>query len=65
MRRLSRRRGVWGCMRSRWRCEVVEQQTPAAGTWVRILSGMIIALMIGALLYATLIGLLNLQRIGV
>ena len=52
-------------MRSRWMCEVVEQQTPAAGTWVRILSGMIIALMIGALLYATLIGLLNLQRIGV
>jgi hypothetical protein len=44
---------------------VAGQQTPAAGTWVRILSGMIIALMIGALLYTILIGLLNLQRIGV
>jgi hypothetical protein len=44
---------------------VAEQPTPAAGTWVRILSGVIIAFMVGALLYTTLIGLLNLQRIGV
>ena len=41
------------------------QQTPAAGAWVRILSGVIIAFLVGALLYTTLIGLLNLQRIGV
>jgi hypothetical protein len=44
---------------------VTEQQMPVAGTWVRILSGAIIAFVIGALLYTTLIGLLNLQRIGV
>jgi hypothetical protein len=44
---------------------VAEQETAAAGTWVRILSGVIIALMVAALLYTTLIGLLNLQRIGV
>jgi hypothetical protein len=33
--------------------------------WLRILSGLIIALLLAALLYTSAIGLLNLQRIGV
>ncbi len=44
---------------------MAEQETPAAGTWVRILSGVIIAFIVAALLYTGVIGLLNLQRIGV
>jgi hypothetical protein len=44
---------------------VAEQETASAGTWVRILSGVIIACIVAALLYASVISLLNLQRIGV
>jgi hypothetical protein len=44
---------------------VGEQEVSAGGTWVGVLSGLIIALIVAALLYAGAIGLLNLQRIGV
>jgi hypothetical protein len=42
-----------------------EQGSPAGSTWLRVLSGLIIALILVALLYAGAIGLLNIQRIGV
>jgi hypothetical protein len=42
-----------------------EQATPAGSTWLRVLSGLTIALILVALLYASAIGLLNMQRIGV
>jgi hypothetical protein len=38
---------------------------PAGRTWLRILSGLIIALILIALLYTGAIGLINLPRIGV
>ena len=44
---------------------MAEPEKPAADTWVRILGGVIIALIIVALIYTGVIGLLNLQRIGV
>jgi hypothetical protein len=44
---------------------VTEQRSSAEGTWVRLLSGVIIALIVAVVLYAGVIGLLNLQRIGV
>ncbi len=44
---------------------MAEQETSAGGTWLRILSGVIIALILATLLYAGAIGLINLQRIGV
>jgi hypothetical protein len=44
---------------------MVEQEASAGSTWLRILSGVIIALIIVALLYAGAIGLMNMQRIGV
>jgi hypothetical protein len=40
-------------------------QVSAASTWLRILSGVIIALIVAALLYTGVISLMNLQRIGV
>jgi hypothetical protein len=42
-----------------------EQAAPAGSTWLRVLSGLIMALILVALLYAGAIGLLNMQRIGV
>jgi hypothetical protein len=42
-----------------------EQEKPVADTWVRILGGMVIALIVVALIYTGVIGLLNLSRIGV
>jgi hypothetical protein len=44
----------------------MDAQGPSAGsTWLRLLSGLIIALILIALLYAGAIGLMNIQRIGV
>jgi hypothetical protein len=44
---------------------MAELGASAEGTWLRILSGVIIALIVVALLYAGAIGLINLPRIGV
>jgi hypothetical protein len=44
---------------------MAEWEAPAGSTWLRILSGLIIALILIALLYAGAIGLINLPRIGV
>jgi hypothetical protein len=44
---------------------MVERAAPAGGTWLRILSGLIIALILVSLLYASIIGVINFQRIGV
>ena len=44
---------------------MAEPEASAGSTWLRILSGVIIALIVGALLYAGAIGLMNIQRIGV
>ena len=44
---------------------MVERATPEGGTWLRILSSLIIALILVSLLYASIIGVINFQRIGV
>jgi hypothetical protein len=44
---------------------LAEWHARAQGIWLRILSGLIIALIVIALLYAGVIALMNLQRIGV
>jgi hypothetical protein len=44
---------------------MAEPEKPAAETWVRLLGGLIIALMVVAIIYTGVIGLLNLSRIGV
>ena len=44
---------------------MADQEAPAGGIWLRILSGLIITLMFAALIYAAVIGLSNFQRIGV
>ena len=44
---------------------MAEQEKPAAGAWVRLLGGVIIALIVVALVYTGVISLLNLSRIGV
>ena len=44
---------------------MAEQEASASSTWLRILSGLIITLIVVALLYASAIGLINLPRIGV
>jgi hypothetical protein len=44
---------------------MAEQEKPGADTWVRLLGGVIIALIVVALVYTGVIGLLNLPRIGV
>jgi hypothetical protein len=44
---------------------MAEPEAQAESTWLRILSGVIIALIVAALLYAGAIGLINLQRIRV
>ncbi|HSJ53491.1 MAG TPA: hypothetical protein VLC52_07050 [Anaerolineae bacterium] len=44
---------------------MAEPEALAESTWLRILSGVIIALIVVALLYAGVIGLINLPRIGV
>ena len=44
---------------------MVEQETLAGGGWLRVLSGLIIVLILVSLLYASVIGLINFQRIGV
>jgi hypothetical protein len=44
---------------------MAEQEASARSTWLRILSGLIIVLIVVALLYASAIGLINLPRIGV
>ena len=44
---------------------MAEPKTSAGSTWLHILSMAIIALMVLALLYAGVIGLMNLPRIGV
>jgi hypothetical protein len=44
---------------------MAELEKPAAETWVRLLGGLIIALMVVAIIYTGVIGLLNLSRIGV
>jgi hypothetical protein len=42
------------------------QAEPAnASGWLRVLSGLVIAVVMAALLYAVVIGLMNFQRIGV
>ena len=47
------------------RSDMVERATPAGCTWLRILSSLIIALILVSLLYASIIGVINYQRIGV
>ena len=44
---------------------MTEPQAPKVAIWLRVLSGLIIALMLAALLYAGVIGLINFPRIGV
>jgi hypothetical protein len=44
---------------------MAEPEASAGSTWLRILGGVIIALIVVAFLYAGAIGLMNLQRIGV
>jgi hypothetical protein len=44
---------------------MVEPEASAGSTWLHILSMVIIALIVVALLYAGAIGLINLPRIGV
>jgi hypothetical protein len=44
---------------------MAEPEKPVAETWVRLLGGLIIALMVVAIIYTGVIGLLNLSRIGV
>ena len=44
---------------------MAEPEKPAAETWVRLLGGLIIALMVVTIIYTGVIGLLNLSRIGV
>ena len=44
---------------------MAEPEDSAGSTWLHILSMVIIALMVAALLYAGAIGLMNLPRIGV
>jgi hypothetical protein len=44
---------------------MAELEKPAAETWVRLLGRLIIALMVVAIIYTGVIGLLNLSRIGV
>ena len=44
---------------------MAEQEAPAGGIWLRILSSLIITLMFAALIYGAVIGLINYQRIGV
>jgi hypothetical protein len=44
---------------------MAEPEASAESIWLRILSGVIIALIVVALLYAGAIGLINLPRIGV
>jgi hypothetical protein len=44
---------------------MAEQEALAGRTWLRVLSGLIIALILVSLLYAGVIGLINFQRIGV
>ena len=44
---------------------MAEGEKPAGETWVRLLGGAIIALIVVALVYTGVIGLLNLSRIGV
>lgn len=44
---------------------MAEPEKPAAETWVRLLGGLMIALMVVAIIYTGVIGLLNLSRIGV
>ena len=44
---------------------MTEPQTPKVATWLPVLSGLIIALMLAGLVYAGVIGLINLPRIGV
>jgi hypothetical protein len=44
---------------------MAEPEASAESIWLRILSGVIIALIVVALLYAGTIGLINLPRIGV
>jgi hypothetical protein len=44
---------------------MTESRAPKVATWLRVLSGLMIALMLAALLYASVIGLINFPRIGV
>jgi hypothetical protein len=44
---------------------MTEQEALPGKAWVRVLSGLIIALILVSLLYASVIGLINFQRIGV
>jgi hypothetical protein len=44
---------------------MAEPEASAGSTWLHILSMVIIALIVAALLYAGAIGLMNIQRIGV
>jgi hypothetical protein len=44
---------------------MAEHEASAGSTWLHILSMVIIALIVAALLYAGAIGLMNLPRIGV
>lgn len=44
---------------------MTEQEKSAANTWVRLLGGVMIALIVIAIVYTGVIGLLNLSRIGV
>ena len=47
------------------RSDMVERATPEGSAWLRLLSGLIIALILVSLLYASIIGVINFQRIGV
>jgi hypothetical protein len=44
---------------------MTEPAPPKAAIWLQLLSGLIIALMLAALIYTGVIGLINLARIGV
>jgi hypothetical protein len=44
---------------------MTEVESPRGYSWLRLLSGLIIAVMTAALLYTVIISLLNFQRIGV
>ena len=44
---------------------MVERAAPQGSNWLRLLSGLIIALILVSLLYASIIGVINYQRIGV
>jgi hypothetical protein len=44
---------------------MAEHEASAGSTWLHILTMVIIALIVAALLYAGAIGLMNIQRIGV